>query len=62
MKPEFPKRLNLDLSERDWRNLKEAKEVSGAYSYAQTLREAVTRHLTIERERFRLEQERKGKV
>lgn len=56
------KTLVLELTQEEWGNLKEAKEVSGAYSFAQTLREAILRHLTIERERFRLEQERKGKV
>lgn len=56
------KRINLELEKEDWEDLLEAKTLSRAVTIAQVLRESLRRHLAIERERFRLEQERKGKA
>lgn len=56
------KRINLELEKEDWEDLQEVKALSRAVTIAQVLREALRRHLNIERERFRLEQERKGKA
>ena len=62
MTPEFPKRLHLRLNEKDWADLRKAKLITNAHSYAEVLREALTLRINVEEERIlRMEQLLKDK-
>jgi hypothetical protein len=48
----YPRQLHVKLTKQEWDTLEEAKVLSGASTYTQTVTEALYRHATIERERI----------